>query len=138
MRTLLGILLLGGFFFLLMEKEKETISDSEELEIEKLECEVQLFELSGQDGGEIIGYHGTHLFFSPNSFMDKNGNIVLDTIDIQLIEFHVKESEGTFYSPATASDHAILTNGYFELTAFYNNEELTFHSDVDLASILLK
>jgi len=136
--------MLFGVAFLVLKKDKEEIllnnktNEEINLKIENLECTPQLFVLKGNIGGEIIGFHGTELTFSPNSFMDAEGVIIKDSIDIQLIEYHLKGKDGTFYIPEARDDSSILTNGTFELMAFYNDEPIMFNPDIDLESILLK
>lgn len=132
----IGILVTIFFIVVLKKEEQENIGENTNIEL--LQCDAQLFMLSGAKGGEIVGMYGTHLTFPKNGFVNSKGEIVQDSIDIQLIEFHVEGDEGTSYHPEATDDSSILTNGTFELMAFYNNEPLQFHPNVDLEAILLK
>lgn len=57
---------------------------------EKREEAIQTFTLDASLGGEINGTNGTILLFTPNSFLDQNGDPVSGEVTIELIEIYDK------------------------------------------------
>ncbi len=101
------------------------------------EYDLQFFDFKGNEGAEIVGSHGTRLTFPPNCFVDPEGNVITDSIHIHLKEYFLTGEEQSSSTPMVSENYSLLSNGAFELVAFFDTSELTFHPSVDIDAITL-
>jgi hypothetical protein len=97
--------------------------------IEKIIFPTEEFNIRSTSDTTIFGEQGTRIFIGSQSFQLPNGDIVKDSIQIQLKEFY-KKSDIILADLSTESDGKILeTGGMLYIKAYANGEELSVRPD---------
>lgn len=78
----------------------------------------------------VVGKLGTRLTFFPNSFMDSAGQVVSDTVTVQLREVFSKEEMIFTGLPTTSEDRLLESAGQFHLQASVGSRELSLRKGV--------
>jgi hypothetical protein len=90
-----------------------------------LKTSPQNFSVIAGKSQTIIGSDSTAINFYPNSFKDKNGNIITSgTVDIQLIEMYGPGSMIANHTSATAVGSLIQSAGQINIVASMNGQEV--------------
>ena len=108
----IGILLIG------------IVSCQPDRPIEKIEFPIEEFTIKSNSDTTIFGKQGTRIFIGSETFRFPNGELVNDSIKIQLKEFY-KKSDIILAELSTESNGKILeTGGMINVKAFANEKEI--------------
>ncbi len=100
---------------------------------EKVLFPINNFTIDSSADTTIFGEQGTRIFIGSKTFQFSNGNMVTDSIQIQLKEFY-KTSDIVLAELSTESNGSILeTAGMINIKAFSNKEEIQMRSDKRIA-----
>ncbi|NET36690.1 MAG: hypothetical protein F6K19_32460 [Cyanothece sp. SIO1E1] len=80
----------------------------------------------------VVGKLGTRLTFFPNSFIDSAGQVVTDTVTVQLREVFSKEEMIFTGLPTTSEDRLLESAGQFHLQAKAGSRELSLQKGVNV------
>jgi len=122
------VILILCFAFFSCEQEsltptKEPYKDLNEF-FEKNGAPIQIFSISANTGGTIVGTKGTTIAFSPFSFKHANGSLVTGAVTISLREVYSKADMVLSKVSTTCNGAPLKSGGMFELHAWQGNEEL--------------
>ncbi len=97
--------------------------------IEIIEFPIEEFTIKSNSDTTLFGEQGTRIFIGPNTFQFPNGELVKDSIKIQLKEFY-KKSDIILTELSTQSNERLLeTGGMINIRAFTNGEEIEIYPD---------
>lgn len=80
----------------------------------------------------VVGKLGTRLTFFPNSFIDSAGQVVSNTVTVQLREVFSKEEMIFTGLPTTSEDRLLESAGQFHLQANAGSRELSLQKGVNV------
>lgn len=100
------------------------ISCQPERQIEKIEFPIEKFTIKSNSDTTLFGEQGTRIFIGSETFQFANGDVVKDSIQIQLKEFY-KRSDIILSELSTESNGKLLeTGGMVYIKAFANDKEI--------------
>ena len=92
--------------------------------IEKIEFQIEEFTINSDSDTTLFGEQGTRLFIGSETFQFSNGELVTDSIKVQLKEFY-KKSDIILAELSTESNGELLeTGGMVNIKAFINDNEI--------------
>ncbi len=80
----------------------------------------------------VVGKLGTRLTFFPNSFIDSTGQVVTESVTVQLREVFSKEEMIFTGLPTTSEDRLLESAGQFHLQASTDSKELSLRKAVNV------
>ena len=91
-------------------------------------------------GADIQGKHGTELHLPPGCFVDQQGNVIMDTICIELKEYLLVNAipNNDPSAVSISNNNTTITDGIFELVGYYASNPLQVNPDIDIETILLE
>lgn len=91
---------------------------------DQIQKPVQVFTVTADKGGEVVGAEGTRLIIPPAAFIDAAGKMIEGAVVIKLEEFY-KYADMVAANLSTTSNGAqLVTGGMVKMTAFKNNTEV--------------
>jgi hypothetical protein len=97
--------------------------------IEKIEFQIEEFTIKSNSDTTLFGEQGTRIFIGSETFQFLNGELVTDSIKVQLKEFY-KKSDIILAELSTESNGNILeTGGMVNVKAFANDNEIEIRSN---------
>ncbi len=97
--------------------------------IERIEFPTEEFTIKANVDTTIFGDQGTRIFIGSETFQFPNGELVMDSIKVELKEFY-KKSDIILADLSTVSNGRILeTAGMVNIKAFANDEEIEIRPD---------
>ena len=105
------------------------ISCQTERPIEKIEFPINEFRIKSNSDTTLFGKQGTRIFIGTETFQFSNGELVTDSINIELKEFY-KKSDIVLAELSTESNGKLLeTAGMINVKAFVNGREIEIRPD---------
>jgi hypothetical protein len=99
---------------------------------ERLDKEVEYFKINNSIDTLIEGKEGTIIFIEKESFINKLGNTITDSIEVTLKEIYHTSDIITQNISMKSEGNILETAGMIELKAYSNNDELELRFDKDL------
>ncbi|MCP3928939.1 MAG: hypothetical protein GY705_07550, partial [Bacteroidetes bacterium] len=97
--------------------------------IEKIEFPIEEFTIKSNSDTTLFGEQGTRIFIGSETFQYPNGELVSDTIKIQIKEFY-KKSDIILAELSTESDGKLLeTGGMININAFVKGNKIEIRPD---------